>query len=424
MQNQRKSRLNPVVGAARRAVADVLNQGFGVGTVAPTGRRVREQAAADRQGRPGAAAPGAAGETPGERPLLLAAVSGGPDSLALASLLAHFNRRGDLRVGAVVVDHQLQKESARVAKTTAQTLRELGLAPVLVKKVTVSAGTEGPEMAARTARYGAFARAAAETGAAAIALGHTLDDQAETVLLGLARGSGTRSLAGMPVDRTENHPAGPVRVIRPLLTLRRSDIEDICADAGLTPWQDPTNTDQALMRARVRHSVLPHLEENLGGGVAVSLARTATIAGADADYLDTEARTALGTVLVGADELGPDTGGLVALLEAAPSKSMVLLNRATLTGLHPALRTRVLALALERVGGIAPGFERLAALDAFVSEHSVAGPLQLPGHISAYRRRPGVTLTSEGQSTNLKKTGLIVLLKTAPSTILNSEQAL
>src|SRR5699024_7254630 len=99
------------------------------------------------------------------------------------------------------------------------------------------------------------------------------------------RGSGTRSLAGMPVDRTEDHPAGPVRGIRPLLTLRRADIEEPCADAGLTPWQDPTNTDQSLMRARVRHSVLPYLEEHLGGGVAVSLARTATIAGADADYL-------------------------------------------------------------------------------------------------------------------------------------------
>lgn len=394
----RKTRLNPVVGAARREVAGVLEQVFGAGTVAPTGS----------SGRP------SAGPEAGQVPLVLAAVSGGPDSLALAVLLAHFNRRQDVRVGAVVVDHQLQDGSAQVAERTAQILRELGLSPVLVETVTVEAGKEGPEMAARTARYGAFARALAATGADAVALGHTLDDQAETVLLGLARGSGTRSLAGMPVDRTEDHPAGPVRVIRPLLSLRRADIEDICADAGLTPWQDPTNTDQSLMRARVRHSVLPYLEEHLGGGVALSLARTAAIAGADADYLASAARQALGEVLVDADALAPANTDIAGLLGVDSSREMVVLNRAALAALHPALRARVLALALEKVGGIAPGFERLAALDAFAGDHSTAGPLQLPGHISAYRRRPGTTISRAGQSYNLKKTGLIVLLKTAP----------
>lgn len=395
---ERKTRLNPAVGAARREVARVLDQVFGADTVAPTGASGRTGAGTGAQ----------------QVPLVLAAVSGGPDSLALAVLLAHFNRRQDVRVGAVVVDHQLQDGSAQVAERTAETLRDLGLSPVLVEKVTVESGKEGPEMAARTARYGAFARALATTGADAVALGHTLDDQAETVLLGLARGSGTRSLAGMPVDRTEAHPAGPVRVIRPLLTLRRSEIEDICADAGLNPWYDPTNTDQSLMRARVRHSVLPYLEEHLGGGVAVSLARTASIAGADADYLASAAQQALQEVLVGADELAPADADIEGLLGVEPARKMILLNRAALAALHPALRTRVLALALEAAGGIAPGFERLAALDTFASEYSVAGPLQLPGHISAYRRRPGATITRAGQSYNLKKTGLIVLLKTTP----------
>lgn len=394
----RKTRLNPVVGSARREVARALDQVFGAGTVAPTGSSGRPSPGPETQ----------------QVPLVLAAVSGGPDSLALAVLLAHFNRRQDVRVGAVVVDHQLQDGSAQVAERTAQTLRGLGLSPVLVEKVTVESGKEGPEMAARTARYGAFAGALATTGADAVALGHTLDDQAETVLLGLARGSGTRSLAGMPLDRIEDHPAGSVRVIRPLLTLRRSEIEDICADAGLTPWYDPTNTDQSFMRARVRHSVLPYLEEHLGGGVAVSLARTASIAGADADYLASAAQQALQKVLVGADELAPAGADTASKLGVEHGGEMVLLNRAALTALHPALRTRVLALALEAAGGIAPGFERLAALDAFAAEHSVAGPLQLPGHISAYRRRPGVTITRAGQSYNLKKTGLIVLLKTTP----------
>ncbi|MDY6051669.1 MAG: tRNA lysidine(34) synthetase TilS [Rothia sp. (in: high G+C Gram-positive bacteria)] len=395
---QRKTRLNPVVGAARREVAGVLDQVLGAGTVAPTGSSAH-------QGR---------GAEPGQVPLVLAAVSGGPDSLALAVLLAHFHRRQDVRVGAVVVDHQLQDGSAQVAHRTAQTLQELGLNPVLVETVAVEGGQEGPEMAARTARYGAFARALATTGAVAVALGHTLDDQAETVLLGLARGSGTRSLAGMPVDRTENHLAGPVRVIRPLLALRRAEIEQICADAGLTPWHDPTNTDQSLMRARVRHSVLPYLEEHLGGGVAVSLARTATIAGADADYLASAAEQALPHVLVGADDIAPAGTPMEGLLGVDQGRGLVLLNRTALAGLHPAVRTRVLALALEKAGGIAPGFERLAALDTFVSEHSIAGPLQLPGHVSAYRRRPGVTIRRAGQSYNLKKTGLIVLLNTTP----------
>ncbi|WP_237221722.1 tRNA lysidine(34) synthetase TilS [Rothia nasimurium] len=394
MQNQRKSRLNPVVGAARRSVADVLDQVFGAGTVAPTGGQAQR------------------GE--GERPLILAAVSGGPDSLALAVLLAHFNRRQDVRVGAVVVDHQLQDGSAQVADETAQVLQGLGLAPVLVQKVTVDEGKEGPEMAARTARYGAFAKALAETGADVVALGHTLDDQAETVLLGLARGSGTRSLAGMPVERIENHPAGPVRVIRPLLALRRSEIEEICADAGLSPWYDPTNADQSLMRARVRHSVLPYLEEHLGGGVAVSLARTATIAGADADYLAGQAQAALASVLIRADELAPAAPALAASVGVQDLTGAILLDRATLAGMHPALRTRVLALALEQAGGTASGFERLAALDTFICDHGTAGPLQLPGHVSAYRRRPGATLMRGAQAINLKKTGLIVLLRPTP----------
>lgn len=404
MQRQVKGRLNPVVGSARQAVAAVLETVLGAGTVAPTGASAREDAA--------------------DRPLLLAAVSGGPDSLALASLLAHFNRRGDVRVGAVVVDHQLQQGSGQVAETAAATVRELGLAPVLVKKVTVPSGREGPEMAARTARYGAFAQALAETGAVALALGHTLDDQAETVLLGLARGSGTRSLAGMPLDRTEDHPAGHIRLIRPLLGLRRSQIEEICADAGLTPWQDPTNSDESLMRAKVRHSVLPYLEQNLGGGVAVSLARTATIAGADADYLAAAAEQALAQVLIEPDALGPAWSALEGEFGLETGHRVVLLNRAALTDLHAALRSRVLALALEKAGGISAGFERLAALDTFVGEHSLAGPLQLPGHVSAYRRRPAATVTGEGRADNLKKTGLIVLLKTTPSTILNSEHAL
>ncbi len=136
-----------------------------------------------------------AGLMPGD--LVLAACSGGQDSLALAAALAFVAPRAGLRAGAVTVDHGLQEGSAEHAARLMPTLSGLGLDPVLVATVAV-AGPGGPEAAARTARYAALEKTAADVGAAAVLLGHTLDDQAETVLLGLARGSGPRSLAGMP----------------------------------------------------------------------------------------------------------------------------------------------------------------------------------------------------------------------------------
>jgi len=284
-----------------------------------------------------------------------------------------FARRGDVRVGAIIVDHGLQEDSVAVAAQTAQTLTDLGLHPVITEKVQVPAGNMGPEMAARTARYSAFTKAVEATGARAVLLGHTLDDQAETVLLGLSRGSGTRSLAGMPPVRIEEG----VTYLRPFLGLRRTDILDICDAETLTPWTDPTNTDETLMRARIRHSVLPYLEEHLGGDVARSLARTASVAGPDAEYLDEQAQAAYEQALLPA-------GTAVRGIER---EDAVLLDRAQVAALHPALRLRVLATACKTAGGENPGFERLQALDSFTAGYAVAGPVQMPGHVSAYRRR-------------------------------------
>ncbi|WP_304009312.1 tRNA lysidine(34) synthetase TilS [Rothia mucilaginosa] len=356
MQNGRAGRLHPAVGTARRHLAAALEKLLGAGSIKATGRsRV-------------ATSPNAA-----DLPLVLVACSGGPDSLALAAIAAHFARRSDVRVGAVIVDHDLQEGSAAVAAQTAQTLTNLGLHPVITEKVQVPVGNMGPEMAARTARYTAFTKAVEATGARAVLLGHTLDDQAETVLLGLSRGSGTRSLAGMPPVRIE----GGVTYLRPFLGLRRTDMLDICDAETLTPWIDPTNTDQSLMRARIRHSVLPYLEEHLGGDVARSLARTAAVAGPDADYLDEQARIAYEQALLPA-------GTAVRGIER---EDAVLLDRAQVAALHPALRLRVLAAACKAAGGENPGFERLQALDSFAAEYAVAGPVQMPGHVSAYRRR-------------------------------------
>ncbi|WP_159793892.1 tRNA lysidine(34) synthetase TilS [Puerhibacterium puerhi] len=242
----------------------------------------------------------------GPEDLVLVACSGGPDSLALAAALAHEAPRAGrsvrspahgVRAGAVVVDHGLQPGSDAVAARAAAQCRALGLDPVVVRRVEVPCGPGGPEARAREARYAALDAVAAERGAAAVLLGHTLDDQAESVLLGLARGSGARSLAGMPRRR------GVYR--RPLLDVRRAQTLAACAALGLEPWHDPTNVPAtagaaadgagaaadgaaaaAPARSRVRHEALPVLEAVLGPGIAPALARTAALLRDDADALD------------------------------------------------------------------------------------------------------------------------------------------
>lgn len=345
MQHGRSGRLHPVVARARRAVGRTVSTLEG---------------------------------TAGEPPLVLVGCSGGADSLALAAATLHLQRRGTLRVGAVVVDHQLQEGSADVARETAATLRAMGADPVLVERVSVSRERHGPEMAARLARYGAFARAVQDTGAAAVLLGHTRDDQAETVLLGLTRGSGTRSLAGM----SEHHVLDGVTYLRPFLWLTRAETETVCAAEGLDPWWDPTNRDTSLTRSRIRHEVLPYLDAQLGPGVAKALARTASVLGADADYLDEQAELALHDALVTPGEPGPTRSA------AAAASSSVVLDSAAVQGTPPALRRRVLARACVLAGGETPSFERLTALEDFALGHGAAGPVQMAGKVAAWRHRP------------------------------------
>ncbi len=226
--------------------------------------------------------------------LVLVACSGGADSLALAAALAFTAPRLRLRAGGVTVDHGLQPGSAARARDVAARLTGLGLDPVIQTTVSVPGhdqAHQGPEAAARSARYEALDAAARRSGAAAILLGHTLDDQAETVLLGLARGSGARSLAGMPARR------GLYR--RPLLSVRRPVTRAACVAQDLPVWDDPHNEDPRFSRSRVRHEVMPVLESALGPGVAEALARSAGQLRADADFLDalaaTEAERAGGT---------------------------------------------------------------------------------------------------------------------------------
>jgi tRNA(Ile)-lysidine synthase len=294
---------------------------------------------------------------------ILVACSGGPDSLALAAVAAYFARRGHVdghpvAVGAVVVDHQLQTGSAEVAARTAEMLTELGLNPVLVRAVDVASGGIGPEAAAREARHAALEAAAAEWDAGAVLLGHTLDDQAEQVLLGLARGSGTRSLAGMRPVRG--------RLLRPFLGLRRAETLEICRAEDLEPWHDPTNADPSFARSRTRVEVMPLLEEKLGPGVAESLARTAAILQLDADYLEEVAGSTFAAL---AERSGQD----ISLPEEALNK------------LAPAIRFRVIAKAAAVVGGQQPSYQRLLAAEALLRRRGSAGPVELPGGVSVYR---------------------------------------
>ncbi|KQQ08575.1 tRNA lysidine(34) synthetase TilS [Rathayibacter sp. Leaf296] len=285
--------------------------------------------------------------------LVLVALSGGADSLALAAAVAFEAPRAELRAGVVIVDHGLQEGSDGVARRAAEQAHGLGLAPVLVEVVTVQEGEDGPEAAARTARYRALADALEATGAAAVLLGHTLDDQAETVLLGLARGAGAASLHGMaPVS-------GPLR--RPLLGLRRATTRAACADAGLEPWDDPHNVDVRYSRVRVRRSVLPVLEDELGPGVAEALARTAEQLREDGDALDAMALD-WALELVGQNDDGH-----------------VTVDARGLAADPPALRQRIIRLVVSNEFGVSLSRAQTLAVAALVTDWHGQKGVDLPG---------------------------------------------
>ncbi|MHA6762260.1 tRNA lysidine(34) synthetase TilS [Streptacidiphilus sp. PAMC 29251] len=291
-----------------------------------------------------------------DAPLVLVACSGGADSMALAAATAFEAAKLGLRAGAVTVDHGLQRGSTSRAVEVAGRLRALGLDPVDALGVSVGRAG-GPESAARDARYAALDSAAEKYGASVVLLGHTRDDQAETVLLGLARGSGPRSLSGMA--------AATGRYRRPFLDLDRAITRQACAVLDLPVWDDPHNTDPAYTRARVRHEVLPVLEKHLGGGVVEALARTARLFRDDADALDAWA------VQAEAEATTPEG-----------------LDVTRLAALPPAVRRRVLRRGAIRAGS-PPGdlFARhLEVMDHLVTDWHGQGPLHLPGAVELRRR--------------------------------------
>jgi tRNA(Ile)-lysidine synthase len=312
--------------------------------------------------------------------LVLVACSGGADSLALAAAVAFEAPKAGILAGGITIDHGLQPGSAEQAGRVCRVLTELGLSPALAVRVDVPApgGSDpyqGPEAAARTARYGALAAAADATGTAGsawIMLGHTLDDQAETVLLGLARGSGARSLAGMA-------PASG-RYLRPLLPIRRAQTVAACTALGLTAWDDPQNCDPAFTRARVRRELMPALAAALGPGVAEALARTADLLRADADALDAIAATE--AVRLG----GPSAG----LTDGWPADAI--------GGLPEAIRHRVLRQAALAAGCPAGALSsrHITSLDALVTEWHGQRWADLPGGVRGQRRYGRLLFTRAG----------------------------
>ncbi|GAA1238031.1 tRNA lysidine(34) synthetase TilS [Prauserella halophila] len=306
---------------------------------------------------------------------LCVAVSGGADSLALAEAAAYTCR--SLPVTALVVDHGLQAGSDEVAEKAAATARDLGAGAARVLPVSVS-GPGGPEAAARRARYTALREA---SGGAPVLLGHTRDDQAETVLLGLGRGSGPRSIAGM---RPHDPPWA-----RPLLGLPRATTRDACDELGITPWQDPHNADSRYRRVRIRDEALPMLEDVLGGGVAGALARTAAQLRDDVDVLDDLAEELLGRALADAY---PDAGG--------ESEGMSELSVASLGAAPAALRRRALRSWLLGAGVRELTDAHLRSVDALVADWRGQGGVWLPGDFEAGRARGKLRVRPAGAGTS------------------------
>ncbi|MDR7301697.1 tRNA(Ile)-lysidine synthase [Haloactinomyces albus] len=292
----------------------------------------------------------------------MVACSGGADSLALAAATTHVAHRRGMAVHGAVVDHDLQSGSACVAARAAEQLTELGCDEVRTVRVRVG-DAGGTEAAARRARYAALTEL--RPHGALVLLGHTLDDQAETVLLGLGRGSGPRSIGGMrPLD---------VPWARPFLGVSRTTTVQACAALGLRPWQDPHNADPRFTRVRLRTEALPLLEEVLQGGVTAALARTAEQLQDDVDALD----------------------GIADRVRRNVEADGVL-DAASLAAEPPAVRRRVLRRWLLDQGVPELSDAHLREADALVGQWRGQGGHALPGNF-VLRRARGTLLVECGE---------------------------
>lgn len=285
---------------------------------------------------------------------VIVACSGGADSLALSYAISMEAPKLGIGIIGITIDHQLQPDSAKQALRVLDRFTAMGISISEVIRVDVEL-TDGMEASARRARYLALDGAGEEYGAAKIFLGHTLNDQAETVLLGLARGSGVRSLSGMAFDNG--------LYLRPLLGITRAQTEAACREAGLSVWEDPHNEDLSILRVRVRREVIPILESTLGPGLIQALGRSAALARDDADALD---------------------GWAAAEFATMQAQS---LDIARLAELPRAVRSRILRMAIYRMGAPSGSLtaEHIAAVEALISNWHGQGEVSLPGGVKGAR---------------------------------------
>ena len=294
---------------------------------------------------------------------VLVAVSGGADSLALAAALVPESKNALINLVGVTIDHQLQKSSGEQATKVFAQLSELGISQIEIVKVDVEM-VDGLEASARRARYAALDAVAEKLNANLIFLGHTLNDQAESVLLGLARGSGARSLSGMA------RYTG--KYCRPLLEITRSETLAACAENNLTPWIDPHNSDSQFARVRVRTDALPKLEESIGPGITEALARSADLLRDDADALDGWA------------------------VQVAAELDLADLEITALADLPKAVRTRLLRMAIYAAGAPMGSItaDHVASVEAFVTSWHGQGACSLPGGVKVSRISGRLSLLS------------------------------
>jgi len=296
---------------------------------------------------------------------VLVAASGGADSSALAAALLLECKTKSIKVIALIIDHGLQKNSADVTHETKRTLTKIGYENIEIRRVTVEI-TDGLEASARRARYQALNDVANSHNAVAVFLGHTRDDQAETVLLGLARGSGSRSLSGMAsrVDRYR----------RPLLTITRAQTEAACEEAGIKFWQDPHNQSMEFTRVRVREVVLPTMEKEIGPGISDALARSAKLLRDDADALDYLSEEIFSKLEPASLEISK--------LELQPR----------------AIRTRILRKAIYLAGAPQGSLsaEHIEPVEALITAWKGQGPISLPGGVTVARISGRLSLSKSG----------------------------
>lgn len=294
---------------------------------------------------------------------VIVAVSGGADSLLLAHCLVIEGAELALTIHGVVIDHQLQENSSEVARDAERALHQLGFTSVEVIRVDVEK-QDGIEADARRARYGALNSYAEKVRARAIFLGHNQDDLAESVLLGLTQGAGTKSLAGM-AERDGMY-------FRPFLTISREEVIAACAEAKINYWSDPHNEDSRFTRVKIRKEIIPFLESEMGPGIKEALARSARIFREDSDALDTLTDEIFATI---ADPSSIE----ISLLEPLPS----------------AVRKRVIRRALARVGVARVTSEQLNWVDGLVSQWRGQGEVALPAGVTARRESGRLALSKK-----------------------------